>query len=192
MRIFEVVNPRDALPLKWKESLGIVKAQVDPMDWAGLRQQRDELKAQLSDLTRRGQNVRAIEIQDNVLPQLEEKMKVARNEMIDISFALMGDTGIVQISFERGHSHDITGGGNAAQILSTVVAAIDEYLSKHHPEYIYFSAKGGSRSSLYLALIHRSRQPYSLISSDDYSQDTRNVLAAWKQSDEAQFLLKRK
>lgn len=189
--LVEVVNPRNALPLTWKESLGIIKAQVDPMDWAGLRQQRDALKAQLSDLTRRNQHVQAIEIQDNVLPQVEAEMKVARNEMIDISFALMGNTGIVQISFERGHSHAITGGGNAAQILSTVVAAIEEYLSKHHPEYIYFSAKGGSRSSLYLALVRRLGRGYQLISPEDYSHDMQDLLSAWKESDESQFLLKR-
>jgi hypothetical protein len=191
IELFEVVNPRDSLPLKWKESVGIIKAKADPMNWAGLYQQRNELKAQLSALTRRGQNAQAIEIQDKVLPQVEAEMKVARNEMIDISFASMGNTGIIQISFERGHSHAVTGGGKAAQILSTVVAAIKEYLSKHHPEYIYFSAKGGSRSSLYLALTLRLGQEYKLISPVEYSHDMRDLLSAWKESDEAQFLLKR-
>ena len=51
--------------------------------------------------------------------------------------------------------HDITGQGNELAILSTVSKAVLEFISKHNPNLIAFSARGPSHVKLYKRMIPR-------------------------------------
>jgi len=73
---------------------------------------------------------------------------------IDISFVQIRPD-ITEIEFQRGGSFDVTGRGDAPQVFATVLEAIKQYLSKQQPKIIIFSAKEGSRYSLYQSLVKR-------------------------------------
>lgn len=65
---------------------------------------------------------------------------------------------MIEIEFTRGGSYDITGRGDAPQVLTTVLEAIKTYLSKHHAApYVVFSSsnKEASRTGVYQAMIKR-------------------------------------
>ncbi len=107
---------------------------------------------------------------------------------INISFVPM-PTGIVDISFARGGSMDITGKGDAAQIFATVVDAINKYINAENPLWISFSASEPSRAKLYQHMVKRLSGSYELLSPDQYpsSEDLENA-----QIGVGQFFLLRK
>lgn len=49
----------------------------------------------------------------------------------------------------------VTGEGDAVKIFSTVYRAIVDYVSQHHPEYLYFTADEPSRQKLYQHMVSR-------------------------------------
>lgn len=109
---------------------------------------------------------------------------------IDISFTPAGEgNNATEIVFTRGGSYDVTGRGNAAKILNTVVSAIDTYLCKYSPTYVVFSSKEGSRSSLYASMIKRIARGYELLSLDEIPPE----LHDWIQTNASStsFVLKR-
>ena len=95
---------------------------------------------------------------------------------IDISFVpINNDT--VEVEFMRGGSHDITGAGDAPQVLGTVLEAIKTYLTKYYraPYVVFSSSKNEeSRSSVYQALINRFAKQlgYTPVTSDKIPAST--------------------
>lgn len=65
------------------------------------------------------------------------------------------ERGIWELSFYRNGTLDLTGTGNAATVLSTVMAITREFISTQDPRYIGYSAKNdeGSRNKLYPKLM---------------------------------------
>jgi len=74
-----------------------------------------------------------------------------------------------EVFFKVNDEIELTGGGDAYLILSTVVAIIKEFINKHHPAAIYFTAdkKERSRIKLYNTLVSKlaSQLPYKLTTS---------------------------
>ena len=66
---------------------------------------------------------------------------------------------IADIEFERDGRQSVTGAGAAAEVLSSVVNLISEYLSRNKPDFVIFGASGESRRSLYAAMVRRLAQP---------------------------------
>ena len=62
---------------------------------------------------------------------------------------------IVDIEFDRDGSQAITGGGSAAEVLSSVYHIIVEYLKQYPADYVLFSAREPSRQRLYKAMVNR-------------------------------------
>lgn len=95
---------------------------------------------------------------------------------IAISFVPMAN-GIVDISFNRGGSMDITGKGAAVQIFATVVDAINRYIKAEQPGWISFSASEPSRAKLYQHMVRRLSGQYELLRPDQYpaSEDLENA-----------------
>jgi hypothetical protein len=89
---------------------------------------------------------------------------------ITIGFIPMPN-GIVDISFSRGGSMDITGKGDAAQIFTTVLDAINRYVKAEHPGWISFSASEPSRAKLYQHMVRRLSGAYELLRPDQYPAD---------------------
>jgi len=89
---------------------------------------------------------------------------------ININFVPMRN-GIVDISFNRGGSMDITGKGAAAQIFATVVDAINRYIKTEKPVWISFSASEPSRAKLYQHMVKRLSGAYELLTPDQYPAD---------------------
>lgn len=89
---------------------------------------------------------------------------------INISFVPMRN-GIVDISFNRGGSMDITGKGAAAQIFATVVDAINRYIKAEKPVWVSFSASEPSRAKLYQHMVKRLSGAYELLTPDQYPDD---------------------
>ena len=73
---------------------------------------------------------------------------------MNIDFVPVGKN-MVEVEFTRGGSYDLTGRGDASFVFATVLQAFREYLEKHRPKYFIFSAKEGSRFSLYQKLVNR-------------------------------------
>lgn len=91
---------------------------------------------------------------------------------INISFVPIGNT--VEIEFARGGSMDLTGKGDAPQVLTTVINAIKTYVTTmNSPKYIVFSAKEASRFNLYQAMVQRmaSSLGYTLVPPDQYPDE---------------------
>lgn len=89
---------------------------------------------------------------------------------ITISFVAMPN-GIVDISFNRAGSMDITGKGDAVQIFATVLDAINRYVKAEQPGWISFSANEPSRAKLYQHMIRRLSGAYELLRPDQYPSD---------------------
>jgi hypothetical protein len=88
---------------------------------------------------------------------------------IGISFTPTGNGEITDVAFTRGGTHEMTGKGDAARVMSTVIKAINMYAKKYKPPYLVFSAKsGGGRASAYTAMIRRAAQGYKLLSPEEY------------------------
>jgi hypothetical protein len=101
----------------------------------------------------------------------------ADGRTIDISFTPTGYGHGIEIVFKRGGSYDMTGHGDAPRVLATVVNAISQYLQKYQPPYIAFSAKStGGRAGAYAAMIRRLARGYTLLTPDEYPEDTEGFL----------------
>ena len=101
----------------------------------------------------------------------------ADGRVIDISFVPTGNGGVIEIVFKRGGSYDMTGRGDAARVLATVVNAISIYLQKYKPPYIAFSAKStGGRASAYAAMVKRLARGYKLLTPEEYPEEVTNFL----------------
>jgi len=93
----------------------------------------------------------------------------ADGRVIHISFTPSADLQVVEIVFSRGGVHDMTGKGDAARVLATVINAISIYLQKYKPFYVAFSAEStGGRASAYAAMIKRLVRGYTLLQPDQY------------------------
>ena len=96
---------------------------------------------------------------------------------IGISFTPAGNGEITDVAFTRGGTHEMTGKGDAARVMATVIKAINIYANKYKPPYLVFSAKsGGGRASAYTAMIRRAAQGYELLSPDQYPAALGNYL----------------
>lgn len=116
----------------------------------------------------------------------------ADGRTISISFspASSGDIEVTEVSFTRGGSYDLTGKGDAARVMSTVINAISIYLQKYKPPYLVFSAKStGGRASAYAAMIKRLARGYKLLTPAEYPASI-NTYLGWIGSD-APFILAR-
>jgi hypothetical protein len=101
----------------------------------------------------------------------------AAGRVIDIAFTPIGNGRGIEIVFQRGSSYDLTSQGDASRVLATVVNAISMYLQKHQPPYIAFSAKStGGRAGAYAAMIRRLARGYTLLTPDEYPEDTEGFL----------------
>lgn len=89
-------------------------------------------------------------------------IKLPDGSPLNIAFNLEGDDGW-HVAFDRGHSQEITGEGDAQRIFATVLYAIQQFIGKVHPEKLYFSASKDvepgqnpeSRARLYERMVHR-------------------------------------
>lgn len=92
-----------------------------------------------------------------------------RGQRIHISFTPVGQgDNATEISFSRGDRYDMTGGGLAARVMSTVLLAIDQYFTRYHPTYIVFSSKGASRTGVYSAIARRLSHGYRSLTPDQF------------------------
>jgi hypothetical protein len=88
---------------------------------------------------------------------------------IGISFTPTGNGEITDVAFTRGGTHEMTGKGDAARVMATVINAIKIFVGKYKPPYLVFSAKStGGRASAYTAMIRRAAQGYELLPPDRY------------------------
>ena len=113
-----------------------------------------------------GYNVGGVKAKDELFATAYDK----DGRTITISFVPMPN-GIVDISFNRGGSMDITGKGAAVQIFATVVNAINNYIKAEKPLWISFSANEPSRAKLYQHMVKRLSGAYELLTPDQYPAD---------------------
>ena len=86
---------------------------------------------------------------------------------ISIDFIPINEAGAVEIEFTRGGSYDLTGRGDAPQVMGTVLEAIRQYLTQYNqPPYIVFSAKEASRGSVYGKMVARLARPLGYIAAE--------------------------
>ena len=89
-------------------------------------------------------------------------VKLPDGSPLSITFNHEGDNEW-HLAFERGHSQDITGAGDAQRIFATVLATIQKFIKKHKPQQLTFSAikdvepdqNSESRAKLYNRLVDR-------------------------------------
>lgn len=119
-----------------------------------------------------GYNVGGVKTKDELFATAYDK----DGRTITISFVPMPN-GIVDISFNRGGSMDITGKGAAVQIFATVLDAINRYVNAERPGWISFSASEPSRAKLYQHMVQRLSGAYELLTPDQYpaSEDLENA-----------------
>ncbi len=96
----------------------------------------------------------------------------ADGRIIGISFTPVGDGNATEVVFTRGGTHEMTGKGDAARVMATVINAINIFIQKYKPPYLVFSAKStGGRASAYTAMIKRVARGYKLLSPDEYPEE---------------------
>jgi GNAT superfamily N-acetyltransferase len=89
-------------------------------------------------------------------------VKLPDGSPLNISFNHEGDDGW-HVAFDRGHSQDITGEGDAQRIFATVLTSIQQFIIKQDPDRLYFSASKDvdhgqnpeSRARLYERMVNR-------------------------------------
>lgn len=117
----------------------------------------------------------------------------ADGRTIAISFSPpVGDLDVdaTEIMFSRGGSYDMTGKGDAARVMATVINAINIYLKNYKPGYVFFSAKTtGGRASAYAAMIRRVANGYKLLTPEEYPENI-NVYLNWVGKDQP-FILEK-
>ena len=92
---------------------------------------------------------------------------------IGISFTPVGDDGsATEVVFTRGGTHEMTGKGDAARVMATVIKAIKIFVEQYKPRYLVFSAKStGGRASAYSAMIRRAADGYKLLNPEEYPSE---------------------
>ena len=96
---------------------------------------------------------------------------------IGISFTPVGEGDATEVVFTRGGTHEMTGKGDAARVMATVINAIKIFVEKYKPPYLVFSAKStGGRASAYTAMIRRVARGYKLLSPEEYPAALGNYL----------------
>ena len=108
---------------------------------------------------------------------------------LNIAFDHEGDDGW-HVAFDRGHSQEVTGEGDAQRIFATVLYAIQQFIGKEHPDKVYFSASkkvesgqnSESRSNLYSRMVKRyaSSLGYDSVI-DDFGRDSVTYILNKKQ-----------
>jgi hypothetical protein len=89
-------------------------------------------------------------------------VKLPDGSPLSIAFNHEGDD-VWHVAFDRGHSQEVTGEGDAQRIFATVLTSIQQFIGKEHPEKLYFSAtkdvepnqNSESRAKLYNRLVDR-------------------------------------
>ena len=89
-------------------------------------------------------------------------VKLPDGSPLNIAFNREGDDGW-HVAFDRGHSQDITGEGDAQRIFATVLTSIQQFILKEEPDRLYFSASKDvepgqnptSRARLYERMVRR-------------------------------------
>ena len=89
-------------------------------------------------------------------------VKLPDGSPLNIAFVHEGDN-VWHVAFDRGHSQDITGEGDAQRIFATVLTSIQQFIIKQDPDRLYFSASKDvehgqnpeSRARLYERMVHR-------------------------------------
>jgi len=89
-------------------------------------------------------------------------VKLPDGSPLNIAFNREGDDGW-HVAFDRGHSQDITGEGDAQRIFATVLTSIQQFILKEEPDRLYFSASKDvepgqnptSRARLYERMVER-------------------------------------
>jgi GNAT superfamily N-acetyltransferase len=107
-------------------------------------------------------------------------VKLPDGSPLNIAFNHEGDDGW-HVAFDRGHSQEVTGEGDAQRIFATVLHAIQQFIGKEHPDKVYFSASkkvesgqnSESRSNLYSRMVKRyaSSLGYDSVI-DDFGRDS--------------------
>jgi len=107
-------------------------------------------------------------------------IKLPDGSPLNIAFNHEGDDGW-HVAFDRGHSQEVTGEGDAQRIFATVLYAIQQFIGKEHPDKVYFSASkqvesgqnSESRSNLYSRMVKRyaSSLGYDAVI-DDFGRDS--------------------
>lgn len=96
----------------------------------------------------------------------------ADGRVIHISFVPVEGGPVTEVVFTRGGSYEMTGAGDAARVMATVIVAITAFVKEYKPHYLAFSAKStGGRASAYAAMIKRLATNYELLSPDEYTDD---------------------
>jgi hypothetical protein len=96
----------------------------------------------------------------------------ADGRIIGISFTPVGDGNATEVVFTRGGTHEMTGKGDAARVMATVINAINIFIQKYKPPYLVFSAKSsGGRASAYTAMIRRVARGYKLLTPEEYPEE---------------------
>jgi hypothetical protein len=89
-------------------------------------------------------------------------VKLPDGSPLNIAFNREGDDGW-HVAFDRGHSQEITGEGDAQRIFATVLTSIQQFILKVEPDRLYFSASKDvepgqnptSRARLYERMVRR-------------------------------------
>jgi GNAT superfamily N-acetyltransferase len=89
-------------------------------------------------------------------------VKLPDGSPLNIAFNREGDDGW-HVAFDRGHSQEITGEGDAQRIFATVLTSIQQFILKENPDRLYFSASKQvepgqnptSRARLYERMVER-------------------------------------
>jgi GNAT superfamily N-acetyltransferase len=89
-------------------------------------------------------------------------VKLPDGSPLNIAFNREGDDGW-HVAFDRGHSQEITGEGDAQRIFATVLTSIQQFILKEEPDRLYFSASKDvepgqnptSRARLYERMVRR-------------------------------------
>jgi GNAT superfamily N-acetyltransferase len=107
-------------------------------------------------------------------------VKLPDGSPLNIAFNHEGDDGW-HVAFDRGHSQEVTGEGDAQRIFATVLHAIQQFIGKEHPDKVYFSASkkvepgqnSESRANLYSRMVKRyaSALGYDAVI-DDFGRDS--------------------
>jgi hypothetical protein len=112
---------------------------------------------------------------------INPNLKPMENNIISVEFSLDRDASDTDwlLEFSRGGAIHITNQGNASRVFASVLHAVQDFITKHKPNTISFSAlKGdddiGSRVRLYTTLIKRFAPQigYELIKRVGYNDES--------------------
>lgn len=81
---------------------------------------------------------------------------------IEVNIIEESNSDVWLLEFTRDAEVDLTGGGDALKILSTVTKILKEFISKKTPGFIVFAAskKDRSRAAVYRHIMRRNKLPY--------------------------------